>query len=148
MRRFCKHEAMLKVAYRQSLALKIVAAVLMVSFLGGSLASAESDGASVSYVAPILSVWRDPGAFLVLTTDYGHFYYTYQDDVKSVDGTQAYRLVDRGEVLLKAILSYNDGMPVRLRISTLAQGVVVGLNEVAAHLEQVSSQTQMRKSND
>jgi len=100
---------------------------------------AESDGVSVTYVAPILSVWRDPGAFLVVATDYGNFYYTYQDDIKSIDGVRTYRQRDHESALLKAILSHNDGMPVRLRVSTLAQGVVIGLNEVTANLETVSS---------
>lgn len=139
MRHFCKHAAILKVAYWQRLARKMVAAVLMVSFFGGSLAVAESDGVSVTYVAPILSVWRDPGAFLVVATDYGNFYYTYQDDIKSIDGVRTYRQRDHESALLKAILSHNDGMPVRLRVSTLAQGVVIGLNEVTANLETVSS---------
>lgn len=117
----------------------MVAAVLMVSFFGGSLALAESDGVSVTYVAPILSVWRDPGAFLVVATDYGNFYYPYQDDIKSIDGARTYRQRDHESALLKAILSHNDGMPVRLRVSTLAQGVVIGLNEITANLEIVSS---------
>ena len=138
MRHCCKYEAMMKVVYRRCLALGMVAAILAISVSEGSLALAESDGVSVTYIAPILSVWRDPGAFLVLATDYGNFYYTYQDDIKSIDGTKTYRLIDRGTVLLKAILAHNDGMPVRLRVSTLAQGVVVGLNEVTAYLEPVS----------
>ncbi len=138
MHHCCKYEAMLKAVYRRCLALGMVAAILAISVSEGSLALAESDGVSVTYVAPILSVWRDPGAFLVVATDYGNFYYTYQDDIKSIDGTKTYRQIDRGEALLKAILSHNDGMPVRLRVSTLAQGVVVGLNEVTAYLEPVS----------
>jgi len=93
---------------------------------------------SITYNTPILSLWRDPNAFFAIQTPYGEFHYIGEATVHSDDGRQILRLDDPGAALLKAVFHAADGNLVRIRVSTVAKGVLVGIDDVSATLEPLS----------
>ncbi|EFL50352.1 hypothetical protein DesfrDRAFT_2918 [Solidesulfovibrio fructosivorans JJ]] len=101
-------------------------------------ATPQATADSVTYDAPIVSLWRDPNAFFAIQTPYGEFHYIGSATVSSDDGRQLLRLHDPDTALLKAIFLAADGNPVRIRVSTVAKGVLVGIDDVSATLEPLS----------
>lgn len=120
--------------------LSVVFALLWLGLLGAAgrcPAQAVTDGTTTTYRTPIVALWREPGSFLVVQTPHGNFYYPFDTPVPARDGRGMLRLSDSGNALLKAIFQADDGMPVTLRISTAAEGMIVGLNGAQASFEQL-----------
>ncbi|MFU2209894.1 hypothetical protein [Solidesulfovibrio sp. C21] len=108
---------------------------------GTAHATTQQTTSSITYNTPILSIWRDPNAFFAIQPPYGEFHYIGEATVRSDDGRQILRLNDPGAALLKAVFHAADGNPVRIRVSTVAKGVLVGIDDVSATLEPLSPVT-------
>jgi|GEM_PF-2267981 len=100
-------------------------------------AAAGGGAAVVRFDTPILAVWRDPNAFLVVQTDYGNFSYIYDALVPARDGGGMLALSDPGAALLRAIFANADGRPVSLYVSTQGDNLLVGLNDVLGDMHAV-----------
>lgn len=98
-------------------------------------AAGQDPHETVMFRTTIKKLWREPNASLVLQTDYGEFVYIYDSIAKSSDESGSYCQVDSQSLLLKSILSSSTGAPVDIFISTVCDGVVVGVGDVKVPLE-------------